>query len=231
MSATPVEGEVRIRSTAVGLNYIDVYHRDGTYPVELPSGLGTESVGVIEAVGPGVDDWKVGDRVGTSGPELGAYATQRLLKAERLMAIPDAVSDRDAAALLLKGGTCEYLVERCARAQAGDTVLVHAAAGGVGHLLVGWLKAIGARVIGTVGSEEKAEQARAGRRRSRHPPQERGCRRQGEGVHRRRGRGDGVRRRRRRDVGAIARLLRAARSGDQLRQCRRTGDGGQPADR
>ena len=158
----PGEGEVRIRSTAVGLNYIDVYHRDGTYPVELPSGLGTESVGVIEAVGAGVDDWKAGDRVGTSGPELGAYATHRLLKAERLMAIPEGVSDRDAAALLLKGGTCEYLVERCARTRAGDTVLVHAAAGGVGHLLVGWLKAIGAKVIGTVGSKEKAEQARAG---------------------------------------------------------------------
>lgn len=157
----PAKGEVRIRSTAVGLNYIDVYHRDGTYPVDLPSGLGTESVGMIEAVGDGVDDWKIGDRVGTSGPELGAYATERLLKADRLMAIPDAVSGRDAAALLLKGGTAEYLIERCARTKAGDTVLVHAAAGGVGHLLVGWLKAIGARVIGTVGSEEKAKQARA----------------------------------------------------------------------
>jgi NADPH2:quinone reductase len=156
----PGEGEVRIRSTAVGVNFIDIYHRRGSYKVPLPSGLGGESVGVVEAIGAGVDGLAVGDRVGTFGPELGAYATHRNLKAERLIRLPDGVDDRIAAALLLKGATVEFLVERCARVEKGQTVLVHAAAGGVGHLLVGWLKAIGASVIGTVGSEAKAERAR-----------------------------------------------------------------------
>jgi len=156
----PGEGEVRIRSTAVGLNFIDIYHRRGSYPIPLPSGLGGESVGVVEAVGPGVTGFAAGDRVGTFGPELGAYATHRNLKAERLVKLPDSVDDRTAAALLLKGATTEFLVERCAKVQPGWTVLVHAAAGGVGHLLVGWLKAIGASVIGTVGSPDKAALAK-----------------------------------------------------------------------
>jgi NADPH2:quinone reductase len=159
----PGEGEVRIRSTAVGLNFIDIYHRRGSYKIPLPSGLGGESVGVVEAIGAGVTTVRVGDRVGTFGPELGAYATHRNLPAERLVKLPDSVDDRTAAALLLKGATAEFLVERCARIQAGQTVLVHAAAGGVGHLLVGWLKAIGASVIGTVGNADKAARAeRAG---------------------------------------------------------------------
>lgn len=159
----PGEGEVRIRSTAVGLNFIDIYHRRGSYKIPLPSGLGGESAGVVEAVGPGVADFKEGDRVGTFGPELGAYATHRNLPAERLIKLPDSVDDRTAAALLLKGATAEFLVERCAKVQAGQTVLVHAAAGGVGHLLVGSLKAIGANVIGTVGNADKAARAeRAG---------------------------------------------------------------------
>ncbi|MGN6375541.1 MAG: quinone oxidoreductase family protein [Sphingomonas sp.] len=156
----PGEGEVRIRSTAVGLNFIDIYHRRGSYKVELPSGLGSESVGVVEAIGRGVEGLAEGDRVGTFGPERGAYATHRILKAERLVKLPEAVDDRTAAALLLKGATAEFLVERCAKVERGQTVLVHAAAGGVGHLLVGWLKAIGATVIGTAGSEDKAERAR-----------------------------------------------------------------------
>jgi NADPH2:quinone reductase len=155
----PGEGEVRIRSTAVGLNFIDIYHRRGSYKIDLPSGLGSESVGVIEAVGPGVDGFAEGDRVGTFGPELGAYATHRNLKAERLVKLPAAVDDTTAAAVLLKGATAEFLIERCARVEKGQTVLVHAAAGGVGHLLVGWLKAIGATVIGTVGSDDKANRA------------------------------------------------------------------------
>lgn len=156
----PGEGEVRIRSTAIGLNFIDIYHRRGSYNIALPSGLGSESVGVVEVLGPDVSGLAVGDRVGTFGPELGAYATHRNLKAERLVKLPDDVDDETAAALLLKGATAEFLVERCARVEAGQTVLVHAAAGGVGHLLVGWLKAIGATVIGTVGSEDKAMRAR-----------------------------------------------------------------------
>ena len=159
----PAPGEVRIRSTAVGLNFIEIYQRTGLYPLKLPSGLGTESVGVIEALGDGVTDFTVGDRVGTTGPAVGSYATHRNLLAENLVNLPDSVDDRTAAAILLKGGTTEFLIERCAKVQPGWTVLVHAAAGGVGHLAVGWLKAIGATVIGTVGSADKADRAtRAG---------------------------------------------------------------------
>jgi NADPH2:quinone reductase len=157
----PGPGEVQMRNTAVGLNFIDIYHRSGVYPVKLPSGLGSEAAGVVEAVGAGVTRFAPGDRVGTFGPTLGAYATARNLSADILTHLPDDVDDRTAAALLLKGCTAEFLVERCARVEAGQTVLVHAAAGGVGHLLVGWLKAIGAIVIGTAGSEEKAAQAKA----------------------------------------------------------------------
>jgi NADPH2:quinone reductase len=157
----PGPGEVRMRNTAVGLNYIDTYFRSGLYPSELPAGLGSEGVGVVEAVGPGVTDVVVGDRVGTWGPLRGAYATERNLPAVQLVKLPDSVDDRTAAAILLKGATAEFLIERCARVQPGQTVLVHAAAGGVGHLLVGWLKHIGATVIGTVGTAEKAEQVRA----------------------------------------------------------------------
>ncbi|MDR6849874.1 NADPH2:quinone reductase [Sphingomonas sp. BE270] len=157
----PGPGEVRMRNVAVGLNFIDVYHRKGVYPVNLPSGLGSEAAGVVVAVGPGVTDFAPGDRVGTFGPALGAYATERNVPAKILLKLPDDISDQTAAAVLLKGCTTEFLVERCARVQAGQTVLVHAAAGGTGHLLVGWLKAIGATVIGTVGSTEKAVQAKA----------------------------------------------------------------------
>ena len=161
----PAAGEVRVRHSAVGLNFIDVYHRSGVYPVPLPGGLGSEAAGVVEAVGehlPGTGArFAVGDRVATFGPTLGAYATARNVPADILLPLPDDIDDRTAAAVLLKGCTAEALIERCAKVQAGQTVLVHAAAGGVGHLLVAWLKAIGATVIGTVGSERKAAQARA----------------------------------------------------------------------
>ena len=157
----PDLGEVQMRSTAVGLNYIDTYHRRGIYPISLPSGLGLEAAGVIEAVGQGVTTFKAGDRVCTFGPAMGAYATLRNLPAASLFATPDDVSDEVAAAGLLKGCTTEFLVERCAKVQAGWPVLVHAAAGGVGLLLVQWLKHIGASVIGTVSTPEKAASARA----------------------------------------------------------------------
>ncbi|MEG3088764.1 quinone oxidoreductase family protein [Sphingomonas sp. PB4P5] len=157
----PGPGEVRMRNTAVGLNYIDTYYRTGLYPTTLPSGLGSEAVGIVESLGEGVTGLAIGDRVGTFGPGLGAYATARNVPASTLLPLPDDMDDRTAAAILLKGCTAEFLIERCAKVQAGQTVLVHAAAGGVGHLLVGWLKAIGATVIGTAGSEEKAAQARA----------------------------------------------------------------------
>jgi NADPH:quinone reductase len=156
----PGANEVRLRSTAVGLNFIDTYHRSGLYKVALPSGLGVEGAGVVEAVGEGVSDFALGDRVATFGPTLGAYATHRNLPAAALFKLPDAVDDQTAAAVLLKGCTTEFLVERCAKVQPGWTVLVHAAAGGVGQLLVQWLAAIGATVIGTVGNEAKAEAAR-----------------------------------------------------------------------
>ena len=156
----PGPGEVRMRNTAVGLNFIDTYFRSGLYPTPLPSGLGGEAAGVVEAVGEGVDDFAPGDRVATFGPGLGAYATARNVPAKILFALPDDIDDETAAAALLKGGTAEYLIERCARVQPGWTVLVHAAAGGVGLLAVRWLKAIGATVIGTVGHRDKAPLAK-----------------------------------------------------------------------
>ncbi len=157
----PGPGEATMRNTAVGLNFIDTYHRRGLYPVQLPSGLGIEAAGVVEAVGEGVEDLKAGDRVCTFGPVLGAYATARNLPASSLFRIPEAISDDVAAAGFLKGCTTEFLVERCAKVQAKWPVLVHAAAGGVGLLLVQWLKHVGATVIGTVSTEEKAAAATA----------------------------------------------------------------------
>nr|WP_110298326.1 quinone oxidoreductase [Blastomonas natatoria] len=158
--AAPGAGEVTLRQTAVGLNYIDTYHRRGIYPVDLPSGLGLEAAGVVEAVGAGVEGLSVGDRVATFGPARGAYADIRNVAAASLFKLPEDISDETAAAALLKGCTTEFLVERCARVEPGQAVLVHAAAGGVGLLLVQWLKAIGATVIGTVSSEEKAALAK-----------------------------------------------------------------------
>ncbi|GAM02260.1 quinone oxidoreductase family protein [Sphingomonas parapaucimobilis] len=157
----PAKGEVRMRHHAVGLNYIDTYHRSGLYPIELPGKLGSEAAGVVEAVGEGVTDFEVGDRVGVFGPARGAYATARNVAVDLLVPLPDSVDDRTAAAILLKGATTAFLIEECAKVQPGWTVLIHAAAGGVGHLAVGWLKAIGATVIATVGSEAKADKARA----------------------------------------------------------------------
>jgi NADPH2:quinone reductase len=158
--APPGPGEVRVRHTAVGLNYIDTYHRGGVYPVDLPAELGLEAVGVVESVAEGVTEWRPGDRVGTFGPGRGAYATERNIAAAHLLPIPDDIADEVAAAALMKGCTVEFLVERCAKVERGWPVLVHAAAGGVGLILVQWLKAIGATVIGTVSTDEKAAVAR-----------------------------------------------------------------------
>lgn len=157
----PAPGEIRMRHKAVGLNFIDTYHRRGIYPVELPGGLGIEAAGIIEAVGEGVTGLASGDRVATFGPVRGAYAEARNLPADLLFKLPDDIDDETAAAALLKGCTVEFLVERCARVQPGWPVLVHAAAGGVGLILVQWLKAIGATVFGTVSTEEKAALAKA----------------------------------------------------------------------
>lgn len=156
----PGPGRVLLRQTAVGLNYIDIYHRDGTYPVQLPGGLGLESAGEVIAVGEGVHGFKLGDRAATFGPERAAYASARLVSAASLFKLPPAIDDETAAAALLKACTVEALVERCAKVEAGWPVLVHAAAGGVGLILVQWLKAIGATVIGTVSTEAKEHAAR-----------------------------------------------------------------------
>ncbi|MBT8388362.1 MAG: quinone oxidoreductase [Altererythrobacter sp.] len=156
----PGPGEVLIEHTAIGLNFIDTYHRGGLYPIELPSGLGLEAAGRIIAMGVGVSGYAEGDRVAYMGPGLGAYATHRVMPADALFKLPESVSDDIAAAAILKAATTEGLVERCADVEAGDTVLVHAAAGGVGLIMVQWLKALGVNVIGTVSSDAKEKLAR-----------------------------------------------------------------------
>ena len=158
--AAPGPGEVRLRQTAIGLNYIDTYHRTGLYKLPaLPAVLGVEGAGVVEAVGPGVTTLREGDRVAYAGP-LGGYAEQRLIPADRLVLLPEWLDSIQAAAMMLQGMTAEFLLRRVYRVEAGDTVLVQAAAGGVGLLLCQWARALGATVIGTVSSEEKAELAR-----------------------------------------------------------------------
>jgi NADPH:quinone reductase len=158
--AAPGPGEALIRQTAVGLNFIDVYTRTGLYPSKLPTVLGTEAAGLVEAVGPGVQSLKAGDRVVYNGVP-GAYASRRTIPADRLVRIPDEVSDEAAAALFLKGLTAWMLLFEIRRPEPGETVVVWAAAGGVGSILVPWANALGARVIGVVSSAEKAETARA----------------------------------------------------------------------
>ena len=156
----PQAGQVRLRHTAVGLNYIDVYMRTGLYPIELPAVLGMEAAGVVEAVGPGVNNVAEGDRVAYPMCQ-GAYAEQRVIAADKLVKLPDTVSERQAAAFMLKGLTAQYLLFRSYQVKAGDAILVYAAAGGVGMLLTQWARHLGAHVIGCVGSEQKADVARA----------------------------------------------------------------------
>ncbi|WP_227816532.1 quinone oxidoreductase family protein [Nitrogeniibacter aestuarii] len=157
----PGPGEVSLKHTAVGLNYIDTYHRSGLYPVPMPSGLGCEAAGVITAVGDGVDGFSVGDRVAYASGPLGAYAEARTLPASVLVRLPDAISDEVAAAVMLQGLTAQYLLRQTYPVEAGETILVHAAAGGVGLLMCQWAKHLGVTVIGTVGSPEKAALAKA----------------------------------------------------------------------
>lgn len=157
----PGPGEVLVRHTAVGLNFIDVYHRTGLYPVETPFTPGVEGAGVVEAVGDGVDDLEAGDRVAyTSNGPVGSYREGRVLPRTRLVKLPPEISDEVAAAIMVKGCTVEYLVRRTYPVQPGDTVLLTAAAGGVGLIACQWLRAIGAHVIGTAGSVDKADLAR-----------------------------------------------------------------------
>ena len=161
-TGAPGGDEVLVRQTAIGLNYIDVYHRTGVYPVaNLPSAIGMEAAGVVESVGSGVTEFKTGDRVAYAGYVPGAYAEARVMPAHRLVPVPDSIDDQQAAAMMLQGMTAEYLIRRTFPVQAGQTVLWHAAAGGVGLIACQWLKQIGATVIGTVGSDEKAALATA----------------------------------------------------------------------
>jgi NADPH2:quinone reductase len=157
----PGPGQARIRHTAIGLNFMDIYHRTGLYPIALPGVLGGEAAGVVEEVGPGVTEVKPGDRVAYGNAPLGAYSEERLIPADRLSVLPKGISDQQAAAMMLKGMTAEYLLRRTYHVKAGDTILVHAAAGGVGLILCQWAKHLGATVIGTVGSDEKAKLAKA----------------------------------------------------------------------
>jgi NADPH2:quinone reductase len=156
----PAPGEVRVRQTAVGVNYVDVYHRTGVYPLALPTGIGVEAAGIVEEVGAGVSHVRPGDRVAyVSGP--GSYAAVRIVPGDRIVRLPDGITEQTVAGALLKGLTVHALVRRTHPVKAGETVLVHAAAGGVGTIMVQWLKALGATVIGTVGSDAKAKVARA----------------------------------------------------------------------
>lgn len=157
----PGPGEVRVRHEAVGLNFADTYFRSGLYPAALPAGMGVEAAGVIEAVGPGVEGFEAGDRVTYTGSPLGAYSTERVMPAEHLLALPDGIGFDTAASMTMRGLTTAYLLRRIHPLREGDTVLLHAAAGGVGSIFVQWAKLLGITVIGTVSSEEKAEIARA----------------------------------------------------------------------
>ncbi len=156
----PKKGEVRLRQAAVGLNYIDVYHRMGLYPMPMPLTIGMEGAGVVGALGAGVTDLKIGDRVAYAAPPLGAYAEERLMPAANVVKVPKAIDDQTAAAMMLQGMTVHYLLHSTYKVKKGDTILVHAAAGGIGLLMCQWAKHLGATVIGTVGSKKKGDLAR-----------------------------------------------------------------------
>ena len=156
----PAADEVRVRHTAIGLNFIDVYFRTGAYPVQTPFTPGFEAAGVVEAIGDGVNNLSIGDRIAYAAQPIGAYAEERLIPADRVVKLPDEIEDRVGAAIMLKGMTTEYLLRRTYAINAGDIILFHAAAGGVGLMACQWASHLGATVIGTVGSEEKADLAR-----------------------------------------------------------------------
>jgi len=159
--AAPAAGEIQVKHTAIGLNYIDTYHRSGLYPLPLPHGLGMEGAGTVAAIGTGVSGLSVGDRIAYAAPPPGSYAEARNIEATKVVKIPDGVADKTAAAMMLKGMTAQYLIRQVYKVQAGDTILIHAAAGGVGLIVSQWAKALGATVIGTVGSDAKADLAKA----------------------------------------------------------------------
>ncbi|MCR9175010.1 MAG: quinone oxidoreductase [Alphaproteobacteria bacterium] len=159
--AAPAAGQIQVKHTAIGLNYIDTYHRSGLYKLDLPSGLGMEGAGTVAAIGDGVSGVKVGDRIAYAAPPPGSYAEARNIEETKVVKIPDGVDDKTAAAMMLQGLTVQYLIRQIYKVGKGDTILVHAAAGGVGSILCQWASHLGATVIGTVGSDEKAELAKA----------------------------------------------------------------------
>jgi NADPH2:quinone reductase len=156
----PGPGEARVRHTAIGLNYVDTYIRSGLYPAQLPSGLGAEAAGIVEEVGSGVSDIKAGDRVAYGNSPVGAYSEVRVMPADRLIVLPKGITDQQGAAMMLKGLTAQYLIRQIFKVKKGDTILFHAAAGGVGLIACQWAKSLGATVIGTVGSDAKAKLAK-----------------------------------------------------------------------
>jgi NADPH:quinone reductase-like Zn-dependent oxidoreductase len=206
----PGRGEARIRHTAVGLNFVDIYNRSGLYPVALPSGLGSEAAGVVEEIGPDVTDLKPGDRVAYGSASAGAYAEERLIPADRLIKLPDSIDDKTAAAMMLKGLTVQYLIRQTYRVKAGETILLHAAAGGVGLILGQWAKHLGVTVIGTVGSDEKAKTRQGAWLRPHHRLHARGFRKARRRDHRRQQGAGGLRFRRQGYVPEIAGLPGAA---------------------
>ncbi|HEY0283562.1 MAG TPA: quinone oxidoreductase [Rhizomicrobium sp.] len=157
----PAPGQVRVRHTAIGINFLDTYHRSGLYPVALPSGLGMEAAGTVEALGEGVAELKLGDRVGYCSGPIGAYAEANNVPADKVVKLPATVSDETAAASLLKGMTAQYLLKRTYAVKPGQTILIHSAAGGVGLIAGQWAKHLGATVLGTVGSDDKIDLAKA----------------------------------------------------------------------
>lgn len=157
----PGHGEILLAQSAIGVNFIDTYHRSGLYPLPLPSGLGMEACGIVEKVGPGVVDISPGDRVAYAGGPVGAYTSHRVVPADRVVPVPEGIKDDIAAASLLRGMTAQYLLKRTFKVEPGMTILIHAAAGGVGQIACQWAKALGATVIGTVGSDAKISQAQA----------------------------------------------------------------------
>ncbi len=213
----PGPGQARIRQTAIGLNYIDTYQRSGLYKVPLPAVIGNEAAGVVEAVGAGVTDLKAGDHVAYSGV-IGAYAEARVLSVDRLVKVPEGISDRMAATLMLKGLTVQYLLRQTYVVKAGDTILLHAAAGGIGLIACQWARALGATVDRHRWLRREGRTCEGQRLHAHHRLHAREFRRAGKGIDRRQGRAGGLRRRRQGNLSRVARLPVAARPVRQLWQ-------------
>ena len=207
----PGPGQVRLKQHAVGVNYIDVYQRSGLYKMPLPFVAGTEGAGEVVAVGPGVTDFKVGDRGAYAGA-LGGYAEERVMPADRLVKLPDSIDYKTGAAMMLQGMTVRYLLRETYKVGQGTTLLLHAAAGGVGLIACQWARHLGATIIGTVSTPEKAELAKAARLHARHQLQDRRLREAHQGAHQRPGRRRRLRRGRQGHLSGLARLPEAARA-------------------